>query len=51
MDPEVVAKLDEVRKAKGMTPRAVSDEDGLNRMCSSQAEAFAGSSSMSEAQR
>ena len=27
VDPEVVAKLDEVRKAKGMTPRAVSDED------------------------
>ena len=29
VDPEVVAKLDEVRKAKGMTPRAVSDEDGF----------------------
>ena len=27
VDPEVVAKLDEVRKMKGMTPRAVSDED------------------------
>ncbi|CAE7476504.1 ehhadh, partial [Symbiodinium pilosum] len=28
VDPEVVAKLDEVRKMKGMTPRAVSDEEG-----------------------
>ena len=27
VDPEVVAKLDEVRKMKGVTPRAVSDED------------------------
>eukprot|EP00438_Fugacium_kawagutii_P028994 Skav221412 [mRNA] locus=scaffold355:57283:64776:+ [translate_table: standard] len=27
VDPEVVAKMDEVRKAKGVTPRAVSDEE------------------------
>ena len=30
MDPEVIAKLDEVRKMKGMTPRAVSDEETLH---------------------
>ncbi|OLP83536.1 Peroxisomal bifunctional enzyme [Symbiodinium microadriaticum] len=32
VDPEVVAKLDEVRKAKGMTPRAVSDEEICERL-------------------
>ena len=32
VDPEVVAELDEVRKMKGMTPRAVSDEDSGSRV-------------------
>ena len=27
VDPEVVAKMEEVRKAKGVVPRAVSDEE------------------------
>lgn len=32
VDPEVVAKLDEVRKAKGVTPRPVSDEEIVERL-------------------
>ncbi|CAE7207961.1 ehhadh [Symbiodinium pilosum] len=32
VDPEVVAKLDEVRKMKGVTPRAVSDEEICERL-------------------
>ncbi|CAK9075344.1 unnamed protein product [Durusdinium trenchii] len=32
VDPEVVAKLDEVRKAKGVVPRAVSDQEICERL-------------------
>ncbi|CAE8736183.1 unnamed protein product [Polarella glacialis] len=32
VDPEVLAKMDEVRKAKGVEPRAVSDEEIIERL-------------------
>ncbi|CAE8586017.1 unnamed protein product, partial [Polarella glacialis] len=32
VDPEVLAKMDEVRKAKGVVPRAVSEEEIIERL-------------------